>query len=498
MKILRTGTWTDRKKRQHRFDENRLQQIANNYKQPLDFSIAPIIATHDAKPTTPKLGKIESLKRVGLFLLAKPVNVRKDMVQVLKDIGYQYVSTSLNPNDTINHLALVPNPAVSGLGEFPEAALNFSQPGEETDTIELLIEFSALEQEESEETETKEKNQQINQKEEQHMFQKKKKPDDDQQQVQDAAAVDSPGEKDENEKQIDFSAALGYEPPEFISQRIFPGIKVPGTPLELKKFGKEMFQQYMSRRAMFAASNVAEMGKPDYLYVRIEPRDQVRRFDKEHEPTNTQPDKVQMTKEAKFGINLDIEIDNATRLFDIDNYPTGHKITLSATDQFSDLTNSQPIEVIDEGKQVVSRKIGKDPNLMVLPKDVFNVIKRHPELEIKSLVGQETAATIERLKERFEIEDIVLGTSLKLNETTNAFEYIWSTDILLLYVNPSPKPSVKEMSFGYRLRQEGYPFVDDDIEGIDKTKIEAIRYNEKCEDVILAAEAAYFINEAIA
>lgn len=292
--------------------------------------------------------------------------------------------------------------------------------------------------------------------------------------------------------------ALGYEPPEFISHRIFPEITVPGTPLEVKKFGKEMFKQYMSRRAMFAASNVVRMGKPDYLYVRIEPRDQVRMFDKEHEPTTEQPDKVQMTKEAKFGVTLDIEIDNATRLFDVNNYPTGHKITLSGTDQFSDFTNSQPIEVVDEGKQAVSGKIGKEPNVMVLPKDVFNIIKRHPELEIKSLTGQETAATIERLKERLEIEDIVIGASLKLNETTNQFEQIWSTDILLLYVNPNPKPNVKEMSFGYRLRQKGYPFVDDDIEGLDKTKITAVRYNEKCEDVILAAEAAYFINEAIA
>lgn len=249
VKILRTGRFTDRRKRQHQFDEDRLQRIADNYKKPLDFSLAAITATHDSLPTTPNLGKIEKLKRVGEFLLAKPVNVVKDMVKVLKDIGYGYVSTSLNPNDTINHLALVPNPAVSGLDEFPEAALNFSQPG---DSIELIIEFSALEEEESKEpkdqlkmwisallnekvvkplakqfkfSETPElifeetqdsKNQEElknidDQKEENIMFtKKKKKPDEDKPQEQDIeTADDSPGEEKQNgDEKIDFAAAL--------------------------------------------------------------------------------------------------------------------------------------------------------------------------------------------------------------------------------------------------------------------------------------------------
>jgi hypothetical protein len=187
VKILRTGRFTDRRKREHQFDEDRLQRIADNYKKPLDFSLAAITATHDAKPTTPNMGKIEKLKRVGQFLLAKPVNVVKDTVKVLKDIGYKFVSTSLNPNDTLNHLALVPNPAVSGLDEFPEAALNFSQP---EDSIELLIEFSALEEEENEETQdskNQEKLKNIDQKEETIMFrkEKKKKPDEEQPKEQD-------------------------------------------------------------------------------------------------------------------------------------------------------------------------------------------------------------------------------------------------------------------------------------------------------------------------
>jgi len=291
--------------------------------------------------------------------------------------------------------------------------------------------------------------------------------------------------------------ALGYEPPETISGQIFPTITVEGSPIEIKKFGKELFKRYMTRRGMFAASNVAKTNRPDYIYVKLEPRDFVVEFDREHEPTNEQPDKEHMTKEAKGAVFLDVEADNGERLLNPENFPTGNKSLLSGTDKFTDFVNSQPLEVVDAGKDVIADKIGKEPNLMVIPKNVLTRIIRHPQLEIKSLTGQITAATVEYLKERFQIENILIGRSLKLNESTNEFVPIWSTHIALMYRNPNPNPSVREMSFGYRLQQKGYPFIDDDIEGIDKKKIEAVRYNDKFEDVVLCAEAGYLIQNAI-
>lgn len=292
----------------------------------------------------------------------------------------------------------------------------------------------------------------------------------------------------------------GYEPPEFVSGRIFPEIKVPGTPLRLKKFGKDMFKRYQSRRAELASSNIVGMVGPEYLDVTIEPRDNVRQFDKEHTDTPITNDlKIRLAKLAKQGVMMDVEIENAERLFDVNNYPTGNKITLSGTDQFSDFTNSEPIQVVDDAKITMSKKIGKEPNLMTLPKDVFDKIKWHPQLMVKSVTGEDTAATIERLQERFGIEEIVIAASLKLNETTNEFEWIWTKDIFLGYVNPNPKPSVEEISFGYRLRIEGYPKVDDGPDDkIDRTKIEAKRYNDRFEDAILGAEAGYLIKAAIA
>jgi hypothetical protein len=208
VKILRTGTWTDHRKRKHKFDENRLQEIENNYKSQVNFSLAPLTPTHDFQGLT-DLGKIEKIKKVDQYLLAKPKKVAAEIMKILKRVGCKFISSSLNPDNTLNHVALVPNPAIKGLGEFPEAAMNFSQP---EDSIELLIEFSALEEESEETHDPNHEDLKIDQKEENNMFgkEKKKKPDEEQPQEQDIkTADDSTGEKNESgEDNSDFSVAM--------------------------------------------------------------------------------------------------------------------------------------------------------------------------------------------------------------------------------------------------------------------------------------------------
>jgi hypothetical protein len=292
----------------------------------------------------------------------------------------------------------------------------------------------------------------------------------------------------------------GYQPPEFISHLVFPELTEPGSPIKVKKFGKEMFKRFHTKRANLANSNFILPGKIDYIEMSLQPRDAVAEIDKEHTNTIELPAlKVRLPKQAKSSVMMDIEIEDAQRLTDTANYPTGNKITLSGTDQFNDHDNSQPIQVVDDGMYAVSKKIGQNPNLMVIPEDVFKIIKWHPHLAIKSTVtGQTEAATIQQLQAKFSIRKIVIAKGLKLNETTNVFEYIWSKDIIFMYVNPNPKPDKEEMSFGYRIREKGYPKVDNDIAGVDKKNKIAYRYKDKFDDVILCAEAAYLIKAAIA
>lgn len=293
---------------------------------------------------------------------------------------------------------------------------------------------------------------------------------------------------------------LGFQPKGYVSTAIFPEITVQGSPFECKRFGKEMFKRQHTKRAELANSNISDSSKIFYDNYKLQPRDCVKEVDKEHTPTNELQDKIsRLPVAAKEAVLMDIEIDNAERLTNINNYPTGNKITLSGTDQFNDFTNSTPQQVIDASCFAISKKIGNRPNVMILPEDVFQVIKWHPQLKIAStLTGQSQAATLQHLQDKFSIEKIVIASSLTLNESTNEFDFIFSKDIILAYVNPNPQPSKEEMSFGYRFREQGYPFVDDDIAGIDKTKKEARRYNDKFDDIIICGEAGYLVKGAVA
>ena len=293
---------------------------------------------------------------------------------------------------------------------------------------------------------------------------------------------------------------LGYQPKNFISDIIFPVLTVSGSPIKIRTFGKEMFRRFFTRRAELANSNISGIGKGDYVYATLDPRDSVKQIDKEHTPTvDLEDSKGRLPITAKHAVWFDREIENADRLSDTNNYPTGNKITMTGTDQFNDYENSQPIQVVDDAMYAVSQKIGNTPNTMIIPEDVFKVIKWHPDLAIvTSNSSQVQAATIAQLQEKFSIDQVVIARGLKLNEDTDQFEYIYSKVIIMAYINPSPTPSREELSFSYCFREKGYPFVDDDIEGVDKQKKIAYRYNDKFDDFIVCGEAAYLINAAIA
>lgn len=293
----------------------------------------------------------------------------------------------------------------------------------------------------------------------------------------------------------------GYSDPNFTTSDIlFPPINnVQGSPLQVKKFGDEVFMRFVTRRAELAGSNIGDTGDSDYLYFKLAPRDFAKQFDKEHAPTHDVTDKsASLAKNAKLTVWMDREVENAERLLNPANYPTGHKIALSGTDQFGDYTNSDPVKVVDAGAQVVKGKIGRKPNTLVIPDDVFQILRWHPKLaNVHPITGDTEPADIARLKAKFDIERIEIADGLVLDEDLGKRVPIWSKSLLYFYVNPSPTPTEQELSFGYCFRQKGYPFVDDEVEGIDKTKIEVKRYNDKFEDVILCAEAAYLIQNAI-
>lgn len=288
-----------------------------------------------------------------------------------------------------------------------------------------------------------------------------------------------------------------YMKNEFVAGRILPEIKVPGFPLKVKTWGKGMFLLFATLRAKYANSNIIRIDKSGELLIDAVTHDLVASIDIENEATLDLPEqKARAAKRAQEGVLLKREADLAAVLQDLDTYPSGNKTTLSGTSQWSDLTNSEPVKDVYAAKKAVFDKIGVDPNLIVIPKGVFDEIRFHPKLAtFEPQSAQWIPATEETLKARFGVNNIVIAQSKKLNETDSTFVQLWDNTVILLYVNPNPTPDQQDVSFGYCFRENKYPYIDD--KDIEPGKVIGIRSNDKRNDCILAPEAGYLFTGVI-
>ncbi|MFA6358837.1 MAG: hypothetical protein WCY09_09305 [Candidatus Omnitrophota bacterium] len=137
---------------------------------------------------------------------------------------------------------------------------------------------------------------------------------------------------------------------------------------------------------------------------------------------------------------LGFEYRVSTLVFTSGNYSGSYKSQLSGTTQFSDFTNSDPIGVIDTGKEACFYP----PNTMIMGEEVYNKLKRHPQL-LDHVKGGSTSAnpamvSMDVMKEVFEIPNILIGkakyNSAKKGQTAT-YTRLWGKSIVLAYIDAS-------------------------------------------------------------
>lgn len=289
--------------------------------------------------------------------------------------------------------------------------------------------------------------------------------------------------------------ATGYSNAELVSEKLFPLVTVIKEAGKIPRFGKEAFRLHATERALRGQSN------------RLSPED-VGGFDfvlEEHDleyPIDYRErdeDELGLERRATFvtteGIQLRREEMAADLAQDAANYPTGSKITLVGGDQFTDPDNSDPIGVVDDGKEAVRGKIGKEPNTMVIGAKSLVSLKNHPQLVEKIKYSMKGVLTAELLKEIFEVEEIVVGKAVYYSEADEVFFDLWTDNIVLAYVPPQRTDvdrDVYEPSYGYTLRKKGQPVVDKRDEG---GKVSLVRTTDVFQVAQLGAEAGYLIQD---
>lgn len=285
--------------------------------------------------------------------------------------------------------------------------------------------------------------------------------------------------------------ATGYSNDQFVGTALMPYATVDKEGGKVPRYGKELFIVYETERSVSADSNLAKLASKsttDFvltehdLGVPVDYRESAEDMDSAERGANIQ---------AVEGIRMRHEVMVADAVQNAANYAADNKVTLAGTDKFSH-ASSDPEGVIDDSKAAVRAKVAKEPNTMVIGYTAWRTLKRHPALKAILSDTRSRLVQLADLREIFEIENIVIGRGVKVNDKMVQSD-IWADNIVMAYVPPpvGGQQDRRVPSFGYTLRRRGMPLTDTyDREG---GKVKVVRHTDIFQPLLLGADAGFLI-----
>lgn len=253
------------------------------------------------------------------------------------------------------------------------------------------------------------------------------------------------------------SVVQGYSVPEFIGSALFPEVRVSKRAGYIIKFGREDFSLFDTRRAPGARTKRRQITYSSELYSLYQDAIEGElpiEFLEESEglPMDLQREAAEG---AKYSIDLRLEYDRAKLATDATRYDTNHKVTLSGTAKWSDST-SKPKAAVNSWKDVIRQSTGMYPNTAVIGPQIFNALDQHPEIRDQFKYTNDNSLTLDMMKRYFNVDRVVVGTSVILDDATGENVDIWGNNFVLAYV-PQSVTTRRAPSYGYTYVLNGYP-----------------------------------------
>lgn len=132
--------------------------------------------------------------------------------------------------------------------------------------------------------------------------------------------------------------------------------------------------------------------------------------------------------------------------------------TLSGTDQWSDYSNSRPMEKVSDCRMTIADKIGILPNKIVCDMKVAEKLRYHPQLldALGFKYARPGGLSDSELASAFNVDQFIVaqGRYESANEgASSSMAPIWGKDMVIMYSPNSAQPY--QASLGYRLGFEG-------------------------------------------
>jgi len=218
---------------------------------------------------------------------------------------------------------------------------------------------------------------------------------------------------------------------------------------------------------------------------------------------------LQPLSDANDLINDLLDLAQEKRVADIvfaaATYPTGNKVQLSGTDQWSDHANSDPIDDILAGLDAAFLR----PNTMVFGNDVWTKFRSHPKIvdavkaSTRSQGAQGGIAQESEIAALFRVERVLVGAG-RVNTAkegqADSFSRIWGKHCSLLHVKNNP--GIRTVQFGATFSHYTGGMIRKTFRTFDgkrgESGAEYVKTAWNSDEKVVAADVGYLIEDAIA
>ena len=293
--------------------------------------------------------------------------------------------------------------------------------------------------------------------------------------------------------------SLGYQNEEYIAEILLPSVPVALQSGKHFVYDKGKFRSEDSKRGSGARSKEVTHGLTTGLTFYCEDhalKEFVADEDVRLAPAGVDP-YVDATENVTEKLFVEREVEAATIL--TDTAVMTQNTTLTGTDQWND-SNSDPIEDIKTGKATVHSSIFKDPNTLLLGKEVYEKLLDHPAIIERIKHSQLGVASAELLARVFGVDRVIIGAAGKntaVEGQTDSMSYIWGKNAVLAYISQRLGQKVVSLGVTYQWNTRK----TERLNGTDERdrRGQFVRVGDHYYDQeLIAASAGYLIKTAIA
>jgi len=299
---------------------------------------------------------------------------------------------------------------------------------------------------------------------------------------------------------------IGYEPTNFIVEDIFPTITVGKQSDKYYKWAKgDFFRIPDTRRSRKTKGHSVEFSVSSDSYF-CDNFALVHEFPFEDQ-INADTILAGREKRARAIKNL-LTLDWENRVASMITSGTnlGSYTALSGTSQWSDYTNSDPVNDIEVGKAAIRSTTGLDANTLILGYDVMRKLKHHPDIIDRIKYVQKGVVTADVLASVFEVEKLLVGKAIKNTGSeglADSFSDVWGKNAILLHTTTGADAAGVNPSVGYTFRWEasllgGRGMAAEVWNDPDGGMFENVRVQMYQDEKITASELGYLISSAVA